>query len=83
MTIAKRRTRKKHSKANIPHSNKEAAGECFRHVCSINTRVLLTTETKTQSLLQVRKGLHINEPPGVAGKHHVSRAQNTGKNRSH
>lgn len=63
MTTAKRRTRKKHSKANIPHSNKEAAGECFRHVCSINTHVLLTTEPKTQSPLQVCKGLHINEPP--------------------
>lgn len=36
MTIAKRRTRKKHSKPNIPRSNKEAAGECFRHVCSFS-----------------------------------------------
>ena len=63
ITAKRRRMRKQQTKPNIPYSNKEEAGECFRHVCSINTHVLLTIETKIQSPFQVHKGLQVNEPP--------------------
>lgn len=61
LTIAKkRRTEKKKSKPCIPYANKEEAKECFLRVYSINTHVLLTIETKTESPFQIHKGLKVN-----------------------
>lgn len=61
LTIAKeRRTGKKKSTPHIPYANKEKAKECFLRVYSMNTHVLLTIETKTESPFQVHKGLKAN-----------------------
>lgn len=79
MTIAKkRRMGKKKSKLYTPLSNKEEAGECFLHVYSINTHVLLTIETKIKSPFQVHRGFKSKlTTTDEARKYHVSRAQNT------
>lgn len=60
LTIAKERRRGKKSTPCIPYANKEEAKECFLGVYSINTHVLLTIETKTESPFQVHKGLKVN-----------------------
>lgn len=61
LTIAKgKKNREEKSKPCMPSANKEAAKECFLRVYSINTHVLQTIETKTESPFQLHKVLKVN-----------------------